>query len=150
MVPVLAEVAAQGEEERLASVVEMVSAEYALEDAALHEFTAHRLRALLALGAGDPEAVRTLSDAYDRAFDRLPAAMAMRRTTVIQTVARTLLSPEEVSGLFALGPAFARQIPRGTVGMPMPAGKRAQETVATVPAQPRWKFWARTAREPRL
>lgn len=124
------------ETERTSTLRAMVQAEYALDDAALHSFTASRLRAWLRLAAEDMELARSLSRSWDQVFDGMPAQTAMRRATVVQTVARSELSAEEVGVLFEFIPSIVRQIPRAP-------SKLAQRVPEAPPERdaPWWKFW---------
>lgn len=140
MRPILDEVMALDEEERAEAVRSMVEAEYALPDAELQAFTLSRLRAWLAIAGEDMEAAKSLARGYDAAFDRMPGGAAMRRSTTVQTVARTSLSVEEVQGLFDLIPSIVRQIPRAVP--PSTAGAAASSGQASMAAKkPFWKFW---------
>ena len=129
----LDEVLALGETERTSAIETMVQHEYALEDAQLRPFTISRLRAWLQIADGNMEGATSLARGYDAAFDRLGAALAMRRSTMVQTVARHDLTPEEVTGLFNLIPSIVRQVPKST----------APTRVYEKPEQkkPFWKFW---------
>jgi hypothetical protein len=124
---------AQGE-----AVRAMVTAEYGLPDEQLKPFTASRLRAWLDIAADDLSAAKEMAHQYDMAFDRLPAQMAMRRSTTVQGVARTTLTPEEVRGLFDLIPSIVRQVPRLAVSDALP--KQAKPPMEER-KKPFWKFW---------
>ena len=91
---------------------EWIREEYALDDAALYAFTLARLRALLSLAAKNPDSAARLVSAYDAAFERLPAATAMRRVTTVQAVARGELEREELLLLRQLMPSILRQLPQ--------------------------------------
>lgn len=136
MCDLLRDVMSLPEGQRATALDGMVRAEYALDEATLHSFTASRLRAWLRLAADDMESARTLSRAWDHVFDGMPAEMAMRRATVVQTVARSELNAEEVAVLFEFIPSIVRQIPRA----PSSLSQRVEEAP---PEQdtPWWKFW---------
>jgi hypothetical protein len=136
MCDLLREVMSLPEDQCATALDGMVRAEYALDEATLHSFTASRLRAWLRLAADDMESARTLSRAWDHVFDGMPAEMAMRRATVVQTVARSELNAEEVAVLFEFIPSIVRQIPRA----PSSLSQRVEEAP---PEQdtPWWKFW---------
>ncbi|MDO9443687.1 MAG: hypothetical protein Q7K37_00065 [Dehalococcoidia bacterium] len=124
------------EDQRVAALSGMVRAEYALDEATLHSFTASRLRAWLRLAGEDMELARSLSREWDHVFDGMPGDTAMRRATVVQTVARSELNAEEVSVLFEFIPSIVRQIPR--------APSSLSQRVAEAPPErdtPWWKFW---------
>ncbi len=130
---VLDEVLALGDAERASAIETMVQREYALDDAQLRPFTISRLRAWLQIAEGNMDGATALARGYDAAFDKLGAAMAMRRSTLVQTVARHDLTPEEVGGLFNLIPSIVRQVPksvRSTQVYDKPGRKK-----------PFWKFW---------
>ncbi|MDP2327106.1 MAG: hypothetical protein Q8M79_03360 [Dehalococcoidia bacterium] len=136
MCDLLREVMSLPEDQRATALDGMVRAEYALDDATLHSFTASRLRAWLRLAGDDMESARTLSRAWDQVFDGMPAETAMRRATVVQTVARSELSSEEVAVLFEFIPSIVRQIPR--------APSSLSQRIAEAPPErdtPWWKFW---------
>ena len=132
---ILDEVLALAEAERATTIASMVQGEYGLEDAQLRPFTASRLRTWLAIAAGNPEGAQSLARGYDAAFDTLPAAQAMRRSTTVQTVARTELTPNEVTGLFDLIPSIVRQVPRAI------PPTRQYDKPSDNPKKPFWKFW---------
>jgi hypothetical protein len=140
MCAVLREVIALPADQQAAPLEAMVRAEYALDDAALHSFTSSRLRALIKMAGENMEGLRVLSHSWDRVFDRMPASVAMRRATIVQTVARSEMSPQEVSVLFELIPSIVQQIPRTPTGMTTPA-ERAAAAAAPPPRKPWWKFW---------
>lgn len=136
MCALLREVMSLPEDQRTTALNSMVRAEYALDDATLHSFTASRLRAWLRLAGDDMNFARSLSQSWDRVFDGMPAETAMRRATVVQTVARSELNAEEVAVLFEFIPSIVRQIPRAPSGL-------AQRVAEAPPERdtPWWKFW---------
>lgn len=130
---ILEEVLALDDAERQTTIERMVEREYALPDDQLRPFTISRLRTWLGIANGNMEGAQTLARGYDMAFDRLGASMAMRRSTIVQTIARHDLEPDEVTGLFDLIPSIVRQVPRAVSPTPTwerPAAKK-----------PFWKFW---------
>lgn len=134
MKTLLGEVVPLEQGERLQTIEGMVQAEYALDDERLRPFTVSRLRAWLAIADENMEDALALARGYDAAFDHLGAAMAMRRSTMVQTVARQDLQPAEVTGLFDLIPSIVRQVPRAipeTRHYDKPEEKK----------KPFWKFW---------
>lgn len=133
---ILEEVLALGEAERASTVASMVQGEYSLDDAQLRPFTVSRLRTWLAIASGNMEGAQSLARGYDAAFDTLPAAQAMRRSTTVQTVARTELTPEEVTGLFDLIPSIVRQVPRA-----IPPTRHYDKPADEKQKKPFWKFW---------
>lgn len=126
------------ETERLRELEAMVRAEYALPEAELHRFTLSRLRAWLQLHEQDRGQASALARAYDAVFQRVPGELAMRRATVVQTVARTELTPEELTALDEMAPTLMQSVahrPGGTTDL------RARTEADTAPRKPRWKFW---------
>ena len=132
---ILDEVLALGEGERTTTIASMVQGEYGLDDAQLRPFTVSRLRTWLAIAGGNLEGAQALARGYDAAFDTLPAAQAMRRSTTVQTVARTDLTPQEVTGLFDLIPSIVRQVPRAI------PPTRHYDKPGDEKKKPFWKFW---------
>ena len=115
---ILDEVLALGEGERTTTIASMVQGEYGLDDAQLRPFTVSRLRTWLAIAGGN-----------------LEGAQAMRRSTTVQTVARTDLTPQEVTGLFDLIPSIVRQVPRAI------PPTRHYDKPGDEKKKPFWKFW---------
>lgn len=130
---ILDEVLALDEAERGTTIEGMVQAEYALDDAQLRPFTIDRLRTWLAIAQDNMGGAQSLARGYDAAFDKLGAALAMRRSSMVQTVARHDLTPEEVTGLFDLIPSIVRQVPRA-----IPPTRHYEKPE---PKKPFWKFW---------
>lgn len=129
----LEEVIALGDSEKSAGIEQMVMAEYALPEAALRSFTVSRLRTWLAIAHDDLVGAISLARGYDAAFDKLGAAMAMRRSSLVQAVARHDLKDGELEGLFDLIPSLVRQVPR------RPVVTRYYEKPE--PKKAFWKFW---------
>lgn len=129
---------ANEQEEKLRS---MINAEYALDEPRLLEFTARRLRSLVDLGLEDGKLV---VEGYNNVFRDVSGDMAMRRVSVVQTVAREM-SAAEVDELQHIMPSLLGQIPSmvahhvgetgATPGSPPP--------VAAAAKKPAWKFWQR-------
>jgi hypothetical protein len=123
------------EEERLVAVEDMVRAEYLLADPELRTFTASRLRVWARIGSRDMEAARTIARLYDAVFDRLPADLAMRRASMVQSVARADISAQELETLFEVIPSILRQVPRQRL-----SGFTSEKPVRKAAW---WKVWAR-------
>jgi hypothetical protein len=127
-------VAALDDDARVQAIAAMVRAEYALPATDLHAFTLSRLRAWIAIEHEDREIALRLARGYDTVFQTMPGEMAMRRSSVVQGVARNDLSGDEVTTLFALIPSIIQQVPR-----------MQQDTLSarTAPKQskPWWRFW---------
>lgn len=130
---ILDEVLDLDEAERGTAVEGMVRAEYALDDAQLRPFTTDRLRTWLAIAQDNMSGAQSLARGYDAAFDKLGASLAMRRSSMVQTVARHDLTPEEVTGLFDLIPSIVRQVPRA-----IPPTRQFEKPERK---KPFWKFW---------
>jgi hypothetical protein len=142
-----ARLAAKGEDERLHEIEAMILAEYSLGEKELQEFTASRLRAWIALEQRDPAQAQAATRGYDRVFDRMPGDLAMRRATVVQTVARQELSAEEIEALFDLIPSMVRHLPRAKqdIMRNVESQNRIEaartRTAAGRAKKPFWKFW---------
>ena len=122
---------------RLDKLEAMARAEYALPDDVLHRFTASRLRAWIQLDHTDPGQAQLLASAYDRVFQRVPAELAMRRAMLVQSVARSELTPEEIAELDRMAPTLMQAVPHATAM----SGIRAREVTPASAAKPWWKFW---------
>jgi len=134
---ILNEVLALDEGARIEVVRQMVEAEYALPDAQLKPFTVSRLRTWLAIAGSNLESAQSIARGYDAAFEKMPGAAAMRRSTTVQGVARDVLTVEEVQGLFALIPSIVRQVPRAIP----PSTPRPPKPDEAPSKKPFWKFW---------
>ena len=125
------------ENARLDKLEAMARAEYALPDVELHRFTANRLRAWIELDHTDPGQAQLLATAYDRVFQRVPADLAMRRASVVQSVARAELTAEEIAEIDKMLPTLMQAVPHAT-GV---SGIRQREVTPAREAKPWWKFW---------
>lgn len=120
---------------------DMIVAEYALDSASLHIFTASRLRALLGIAEQDVVRARRVASAGDRVFNRMPGSIAMQRTQMVQTIARTELTAQEVELLRELLPSLLQQLPR------LAASPMSERAATPVPhtggdsRKPWWKIW---------
>ena len=123
-------------EEMVAQMRPMLTAEYELDPPRLAKFTVCRLRALLAMPHDEAAAIY---DGYNKVFETMPSDTAMRRATVVQNAARTM-TPEEVSGLHALIPAFTSQIPVVQL-----TATPASSELAEPKKHPAWQFWKRAS-----
>ncbi|MQA00608.1 MAG: hypothetical protein GEU80_14970 [Dehalococcoidia bacterium] len=128
----------------------MVRAEYELDDDALRTFTASRLRLWAEIAEQDMATAQELARGYDTVFDTLPANLAMRRASVVQSVVRGELAPEQVERLFEVIPSMLKQVPRTPIAQTsnQPASKKAMQKAAAKAAPvraraPFWKFWER-------
>jgi uncharacterized protein (DUF2342 family) len=141
MVARYTELAALSADERLARMLAMARAEYALPDDELRTFTLSRIRAWLRL---EPETARTTASTYDAAMQRMPGTAAMRRVAIVQTLARELPAEDEerlrelVPGVFA-GQPHAVAVRRAHEPSPAPPPAPPAPAVK----KPWWKFWQR-------
>ena len=129
------DVARLPEDERMAQLRSMIEAEYNLDEPRLLAFTAVRLRSWIEL---EPEAAKTIAEGYRVVFDGVSGEMAMRRTSVVQTVAREMTA-DEVVALQAIIPWLVGQIPsaRRIEAAPSASPEPQRES------KPFWKFWQR-------
>jgi hypothetical protein len=141
------EVLALPEGDRFPHLRGMILAEYALEPETLHSFTRSRLRAWVSMAREDLASAHGVARGYDKVFDSLPAEMAMRRASIVQTVARQDLNAEEIAYLFDVIPSLVRHLPRTPKTLedgrtPMPAARMATAGGAgPTAAKPWWRFW---------
>jgi hypothetical protein len=135
------EVASLPEDERNRRLRAMAEAEYALPDAELRSFTVSRLRALLSI---DPDAARTITTTNDTVMKQMPGGVAMRRVSLIQTLAREFTPDEQhqlrerIPGVFgdqAISAAVA-----AASATPGAATTSAQPATSTK-KKPWWAFW---------
>ncbi|MCC6238480.1 MAG: hypothetical protein IT299_13040 [Dehalococcoidia bacterium] len=130
------------EAERVRELEAMVLAEYALPEADLHDFTRSRLRAWLELHAQDPGQSHALASAYRAVFQRVPADIALRRASVVQSVAREDLTAEELTELDELIPDVLEPVAHAKKESTPTARLLEQQPVAVaLERKPRWKFW---------
>jgi hypothetical protein len=137
MVERFRQLTALDEAERLDRLEAMARAEYALPDPDLHRFTASRLRAWIELDREDPGQAQLLASAYDRVFQRVPAELAMRRAMLVQSVARSELTAEEVVELDKMAPTLMQAVPHAA----SMTGIRQREVAPERRAKSKWKFW---------
>jgi hypothetical protein len=125
----------------------MIRAEYALDDEALPGFTESRLRSWLAMAGDNLERAQSVANAYERAFERVPGGIAMRRAALVQTVARDELTPEDIDVLYELIPRLVENVPRASQEAVERALSEARVASANERAaersgsKPWWKFW---------
>ena len=82
----------------------MILSEYQLDDSTLQDFTESRLRAWIAVAGDDLSRAQSVATAYDKAFERVSGQIAMRRSAIVQTVARNRFTPEDIDVLYELMP----------------------------------------------
>lgn len=124
----------------------MIRAEFELPDEDLHAFTESRLRAWMAMAGDNLERTQSVANAYEKAFERVPGAWAMQRATIVQTIARDSLTPEDVDVLYELVPRLVGNVPRASqeaVEHALNASRGAAEGEAEerVRRKPWWKVW---------
>lgn len=130
------------EAERTRELEAMVLAEYALPEADLREFTLSRLRAWLRLHAQDPGQSHALAGAYRAVFQRVSADVALRRASVVQSVARQELTAEELTELDDLIPDVLEPVAHARKESTPTSRLLEQQPVAVATERkPRWKFW---------
>jgi hypothetical protein len=123
------------DEKRRDLMLSLVREEYALPDDRLRAFTVSRLNVWLRM---DQQAARTIAAAYDTAMRGMPGVQAMRRVSLVQTLAREY-SPEDRERLVTLVPnVFAGS----SVGSPLPMAVRFPSKDAAkpmlTPKRPKW------------
>ena len=122
----------------------MIRAEYALEDQQLADFTESRLRSWLSLAADNLQGAQDVANAYNKAFERVPGAIAMRRAALVHTVARDRLTPDDMDVLFELIPRLVANVPRASQEAVEHAAELARKAAGEPVARrrkPWWKFW---------
>ena len=129
------DVARLPEDERMAQLRSMIEAEYDLDEPRLLAFTAVRLRSWIEL---EPEAAKAIAEGYRVVFDGVSGEMAMRRTSVVQTVAREMTA-DQVVALQAIIPWMVSQIPSAR----RPAAAPSASPEPQRESKPFWKFWQR-------
>ncbi|MGE0598802.1 MAG: hypothetical protein AB7J35_03120 [Dehalococcoidia bacterium] len=124
-----AAIADQDEATRRESLSRAIESVYRMPDDQLRSMTEARLRAWLALPE-DKAAV--VGNSFESVMDTMPAEIAMRRVTVVQSVAFKLKA-DELEHLQHIVPRVLGDTPK--------------VTATAAPAQPQsrpwWKFWAK-------
>ena len=105
-------------EERVSQMLAMAKAEYALPDDKLRAFTLSRLSAWLDM---DTESVQIIAGSYDAAMLKMPGPQAMRRVSMVQTLADEFSKQQQLQ-LIAIVPdvfpnCYQRCIVIGIVAM---------------------------------
>jgi hypothetical protein len=124
-----AAIADQDEAARKASLVHAIESVYRLPDAQLRSMTEARLRAWIAL---PDEKAKVVGNSFESVMDTMPADIAMRRVTVVQSVAFKLESAE-LEHLQKIVPRVLGDAAFAAPSMAMGAGR----------TKPWWKFWAK-------
>lgn len=133
------ELAAVPEDERHRRLRAMAEAEYALPDDDLRSFTISRLRALLSI---DPDAARTITASNDAVMKRMPGTTAMRRISLIQTMAKDF-TPDEQHQLRELIPGVFGDQAIGATAASIATSSvtPAEQSAAQPKKKPWWAFW---------
>jgi len=125
---------------------EMILSEYLLGDEQLGNFTESRLRVWIAMAQANLERTQIIANAYEKAFERVQGAIALRRTAIVQMVARERLSSSDIDVLFELIPNLVRHLPRASqeaveraAHVERLAAAAARESGAR--SKPWWKLW---------
>ncbi len=124
------EMAEMDEEARRSALRSAIETVYGLPDAELRSMTEARLRAWLVL---PPEKAALVGNSFESAMDDMPARIAMRRVTVVQSVAFAL-SADELAQLQKLVPRVLGDAPLAVPSM----------SKGTSPKRPWWKFGQKT------
>jgi hypothetical protein len=132
---------AMGDEERRSSLEAMVRVEYGLPDQELRAFTLSRLRAWVQMADEDRESARSLGKGYDDVFETLPASTAMRRASIVQTIATHDLTLAEMDTLFYIIPGLGRQVEQKRP--PMRSAETLEASAAALAAKRSKPFWSR-------
>ena len=124
----------------------MIYAEYALDDDQLITFTESRLRAWMAMAGDNLERTQSVATVYEQAFERVPGAIAMKRATLVQTVARVALTPEDIDVLYELIPKLVVNVPRASqeaMELDLSASRKAEASASNEreTGKPWWKVW---------
>ncbi|MEO6398199.1 MAG: hypothetical protein ABIP13_06995 [Tepidiformaceae bacterium] len=114
------------ETNRRAALRSAIDTIYGLPDANLRSLTEARLRSWLAM---PPESAALVGNSFEAAMDEMPARIAMRRVTVVQSVAFAFPA-EELARLQKL-------VPRVLGDTPLPVPKMSKGTPSK---RPWWKF----------
>ncbi len=126
-----AAIADQDEATRNRSLVNSIQTIYRLPDEQLRSMTEARLRAWIAL---PDEKAAVVGNTFEAVMDTMPVDIAMRRVTVVQSVAFKLNS-EELAHLQKI-------VPR-VLGDSAPPSMSMSKGVRDTTAKPWWKFWAK-------
>jgi hypothetical protein len=122
-------IAKQDEPTRRAVLAKAIQSVYQMPDDRLRSMTEARLRAWIALPEEDAAVV---GNSFESVMDEMPAAIAMRRVTVVQSVAFKL-NEEELAHLQKIVPRVLGDAPLAAPSKAMGTGK----------PKPWWKFWAK-------
>ncbi|MGB4863375.1 MAG: hypothetical protein WBO97_13035 [Tepidiformaceae bacterium] len=113
-------------EKTLAASIEQI---YRMPDEKLRSMTEARLRAWMNL---PEDKAATVGNSFETVMDKMPVDIAMRRVTVVQSVAFKF-NAEDLEHLQHIVPRVLGDAPLAVPSMAMGEGK----------AKPWWKFWAK-------
>jgi hypothetical protein len=140
------ELAALDEDTRRERLKAMADAEYAIPDDKLRVFSLSRLRTWLAL---PDDAAQAVAHSYDAVMQRMPGPIAMRRVSIVQTLAAAF-SPEDeerlralVPGVFAGVPSRTRVVGDVAVALELPSQVGSPASSSLAPARRGASTWRR-------
>ncbi|MBI2855579.1 MAG: hypothetical protein HYX93_01895 [Chloroflexi bacterium] len=134
------EMAALSEQARTAQMLAMVRAEYALPDHKLRSFTLSRLRTWLKLEEGTARAIVT---SYDAAMEKIPGQLAMRRVSLVQTLAREFSADDEEKLRSLVPRVFAGMPSRATIEKSLLAAPSVGSQTRSPKKRSWWPFGGR-------
>jgi hypothetical protein len=140
-VEMFARIAAMEESRRRSVLRQLIWTEYG-DPAQSRRLAAERLHAWATLARSDLEGARRLGKSYDEPFAELPAEVAMRRATVVQSVVSAEFTDEERVLLLEVVPGMGRHIPLRTHAVATKAAPKVQERV-TVRRRGSWRLLGR-------
>ena len=120
--------------QRQQRLLDMANAEYALSEEKLREFTLSRMRMFLKL---PPDTGKVMAAAYDMVMLKMPGAAAMRRVSLVQTLAKNF-TPEEESQLRDLNPNLFAGLPTRQLRDTSTAQTAAAPAKAATPPKGGW------------
>jgi hypothetical protein len=134
------ELAALDEDARRDQMQTIVMAEYSLPNDKLKPLSMSRLRALLQL---DRDEAQRIAGSYDAAMRMMPAEAAMRRVTIVQSLAGEFSKEDEAQLIELLPNVFAGATSGGAIAATMSSvrGFTKREVVAAKSSKPFWAFW---------
>jgi hypothetical protein len=128
------DLAALSEDDRMAKMKAMATAEYRLPDDKLRSFTISRMRTWINL---EMDTARAIADSYSAVMLTMPASVAMKRVSLVQTLV-TEFTPDEEEKLRELVPTVFAGAPNRKLGLDRP-GESLQTQAGK--KKPFWKFW---------
>lgn len=123
------------EDERKGQMKSMILAEYSLPEEGLKAFTISRMRTWITL---EPEVAPVIAQAYDAVMQQMPAAIAMKRVSLVQTLVLEF-SPDDEERLRELAPRVFAGAPSRKLKLDRPDGPDLAITAGR--KKPFWAFW---------